>query len=91
MRSYKYITQTRKKEGWLRLRTSIENIRIKDIISDKRERIMQSKNAVCANKVDTSIKRQISSQSAFMIKGCMYYMFHVVDTAFSYQRALIFC
>ncbi len=33
--------------------------------------VPQSKNAVSAN-IDTSIERQISGQSTFMLKGCMY-------------------
>ncbi len=53
----------------------------------------QSKNAVYANIniVDTSIKRQISDQSTTVVKGCMYIMFDMADTAFSYFRALIVC
>ncbi len=43
------------------------------------------------NIVDTSIKRQISSQSTNGVKGCMYIMFNVVDTAFSYGREVIVC
>ncbi len=55
---------------------------------------LQSKNAVCANithSIDTSIKHQISGQSTSMLKGYMYIMFDMVDTAFSYGRALIVC
>ncbi len=41
--------------------------------------------------VDTSIKHQISGQSTTVVKGCMYIMFAMVDTPFSYGRALIVC
>ena len=40
------------------------------------------------NKLDTSIKHEISSQSTSMLKGCMY-MFDIVDTSFSNGRAPI--
>ena len=39
--------------------------------------------------VDTSISCQISHQSAFILKGCMYIWNNLVDTAFSYGRGLI--
>ncbi len=46
-----------------------------------------SKNAVSANIniVDTSIKRQIHGWSITVKQGCMYIMFDMVDTAFSYS------
>ncbi len=43
------------------------------------------------NTVDTSIKRYISGQFSTLLKGCMYIMFDMVDTTFSYGRALIIC
>ncbi len=33
---------------------------------------------------DTSIKHPLSAQSTTVVKGCMYIMFDMVDTAFSY-------
>ncbi len=36
-------------------------------------------------------KHQTSGQSITVVKGCMYLMFDMVDTAFSYGRALIVC
>ncbi len=44
-----------------------------------------------SNIIDTSIKRLISDQSTPMVKSCMYIMFDVVDTAFSYWRVLVIC
>ena len=52
----------------------------------------QSKNTVmCKYKTlaDTSIKHHISGLSTFILKGCIYIMFDVLDTPFSYGRALI--
>ena len=45
-----------------------------------------SKNVVSANIniLDTSIKHQISGKSTTVVKGCMYIMFKMVDTAFIY-------
>ncbi len=48
---------------------------------------LPSKNAVSAkikHIVDTSIKHAISGQSTTVVKGCMYIMFDMVDTVFSY-------
>ncbi len=45
-----------------------------------------SNNAVSAN-----IKDAISGQSTAMAKGCIYVCFDMVDTTFSYRRALIAC
>ncbi len=39
--------------------------------------------------VDTSIKHPSFGQSNNMVKGCVYNFFNVVDTPFSYGRALI--
>ncbi len=53
-----------------------------------------SKNAVSANikhSIDTPSTRQISGQSTTVVKGCMHIMFDIVDTAFSFGRALIIC
>ena len=38
------------------------------------------------NIVDTAIKHQISGQSTSIPKGCMYIMFDIVDTAFSFEE-----
>ncbi len=38
----------------------------------------------------TSIKHQISDQFSTLVKDCMY-IINVVDTTFSYGRALIVC
>ncbi len=43
------------------------------------------------NIADTSIKHLISCQSTTMVNGFMYIMVDMVDTAFSYGRALIVC
>ncbi len=52
----------------------------------------QSKNAVSIDiKYNTSSKHQISGQSTSILKGCMYIMFYIVDTPFSYGRELIVC
>ena len=55
--------------------------------------IVPSKNAVSANiKHIGPIEHAISGQSTPMVKCCMnILMFDVVDTAFSYGRALIVC
>ena len=53
-----------------------------------------SKNAVSANIKDSVRhfhKCQISGQSTTVVKGCIYIMFDMVYTAFSYRRALIVC
>ena len=42
-----------------------------------------------SNIIDTSIKYPISGQSISMVKGCMDICFDMVDTVFSYWRALI--
>ena len=43
------------------------------------------------NIVDTSIKHLISGLSTIGVQGCMYNMFVIADTVFSYGRALIIC
>ncbi len=46
-----------------------------------------SKNAVSANikhSIDTSIKHPISGLSTPMVKGCIYIMLDIAETAFSY-------
>ncbi len=51
----------------------------------------QVKTQYLQNIVDTSIEHWNSGQSITVVKGCMYIMFNVVDTAFSYWRVLIVC
>ncbi len=52
-----------------------------------------SKNAVSANIKHSRYFHYTSNffQSTTVVKGCMYIMFNVVDTAFSYGRALFVC
>ena len=40
---------------------------------------------------DTSIKHKISFQSTHMLKKLYLHIFDIVDTAFSYERELLFC
>ncbi len=59
---------------------------------NQRVSVPQSKNAVCANIKYTRyfpLHAKISGQSTSILKDCI--MFHIVDTSFSYGRALIAC
>ncbi len=44
-----------------------------------------------SNIIDTAIKHSLSGQATPVVEGCMNIMFDMVDTAFTYCRALIVC
>ena len=52
----------------------------------------KQKHSICKYKtVDTSIEHSNSGQSTTAVKGCMYVVFDMEDTAFSYGRVSIVC
>ncbi len=57
-------------------------------VSDKQYQV-KTQYLQLKNMVDTSIKHPISGQSSTVVKGCVYILFDMVDTAFSCGTVLI--
>ena len=75
---------------FMNMYVSWSNTNEKRICTKKQKTNKQTEKQKQKHIIDTSIKRQISGQSTYMLKGCMH-MFDVVDTPWSYGRVLIVC